>query len=164
MGGGVLPVSFHKGEMLFLFGQEYEELKWSDFGGTPNPGESYLQTAVREGSEELNGMLGTSTDIHHLIKTQLLFELELDNHKTFLVQVPYEPYLPLYFNNQYRFIKKQFPQFVGRNGVFEKKQIKWFSLAEIKKNRHLFRPFYRLFTDEIILNEHVIRSNKIKIV
>ena len=162
MGGGVVPVAFHKGQILFLFGQEYDELKWADFGGSTETGETYLQTATREGSEELNGLYGTFVDIHNLIKTCLLNAIELNNHKTFFVQVPYDPNLPIYFNNQYRFIKKQYPHLIDKKGLFEKRQMRWFSLSEIKKNRHLFRLFYREFTDEILLQEPTFRTNKIK--
>ena len=48
MGAGVLPVAIHQGQLYFLFGEEFEEHKWIDFGGGANEGESLLQNAVRE--------------------------------------------------------------------------------------------------------------------
>ena len=55
MGAGILPVSLYKNKLYFLFGQEEQEHKWSDFGGGCNTDETPLQTALREGYEELNG-------------------------------------------------------------------------------------------------------------
>ncbi len=57
MGGGILPVAFHKGKIYFLFSREYSKSKtkrglWSDFGGSKEKGETLLETAIREGFEE----------------------------------------------------------------------------------------------------------------
>ena len=58
MGGGVLPVSVHNGEPVFLFSREavargYRDSgKWSDFGGSKEGSETQRDTAVREAAEE----------------------------------------------------------------------------------------------------------------
>ena len=62
MGAGILPVSLHKNNLYFLFGLEENEKKWGDFGGSKEDNESKMETAVREGYEELNGFLGNKTD------------------------------------------------------------------------------------------------------
>ena len=59
MGASILPVTIHKGKLYFLFGKERaidENPGWSDFGGGTDNNETYLQTAVREGGEELTGI------------------------------------------------------------------------------------------------------------
>ena len=71
MGASILPISVHNGKIYFLFGKERdvdETPGWSDFGGGNESGESYLDTAIREGSEELTGFLGGVADIRKLLK------------------------------------------------------------------------------------------------
>ena len=68
MGGGILPIAFHKGKIYFLFSREYSKNKtkkglWSDFGGSREKGETYEETAIREGHEESNYILGSKKDI-----------------------------------------------------------------------------------------------------
>jgi hypothetical protein len=149
MGAGVLPVALSQGQLYFLFGEEFDEHKWIDFGGGAKPGEGLLQNAVREGCEELNGFFGSANEFKQLIKTQLLMKLALETYTTFLVQVPYDPNLPFYFNNHHRFIKTHLPHLVGKNGLFEKRQIKWMTLAEIEQKRLQFRHYYRPMLDQL---------------
>jgi hypothetical protein len=104
---------------------------------------------VREGCEELNGFFGSANEFKQLIKTQLLMKLALETYTTFLVQVPYDPNLPFYFNNHHRFIKTHLPHLVGKNGLFEKRQIKWMTLAEIEQKRLQFRHYYRPMLDQL---------------
>ena len=71
--GSLLPVSFNeKNELCFLFGKENpmenSAKGYSDFGGSLEKGETPLQTALREGVEELTGFLGNKQDIRKLIK------------------------------------------------------------------------------------------------
>jgi hypothetical protein len=149
MGAGVLPVALAQGQLYFLFGEEFDEHKWIDFGGGSQPGESLLQNAVREGCEELNGFFGSANEFKQLIKTHLLMKLALETYTTFLVQVPYDPNLPFYFNNHHKFIKTHLPHLVGKNGLFEKRQIKWMTLAEIEQKRLQFRHYYRPMLDQL---------------
>ena len=149
MGAGVLPVALVQGKLYFLFGEEFDEHKWIDFGGGSKPGESLLQNAVREGCEELNGFFGSANEFKQLIKTHLLMKLALETYTTFLVQVPYDPNLPFYFNNHHKFIKTHLPHLVGKNGLFEKRQIKWMTLAEIEQKRLQFRHYYRPMLDQL---------------
>ena len=149
MGAGVLPVALVQGKLYFLFGEAFDENKWIDFGGGSKPGESLLQNAVREGCEELNGFFGSANEFKQLIKTHLLMKLALETYTTFLVQVPYDPNLPFYFNNHHKFIKTHLPHLVGKNGLFEKRQIKWMTLAEIEQKRLQFRHYYRPMLDQL---------------
>ena len=162
MGAGVLPVALHQGQLYFLFGEEFDEHKWIDFGGGAKPGESTLQNAVREGCEELNGFFGTSSDFKHLIKTNLCLKLNLESenssYTSFLVQVPYDPNLPFYFNNHHKFIKAHLPHLVGKNGLFEKRQIQWMTFREIEKKRLQFRHYYRPMLDELKQHEDILRK------
>jgi len=149
MGAGVLPIAIHQGQLFFLFGEEFDEHKWIDFGGGSKKGESTLQNAVREGCEELNGFFGSANEFKQLIKTNLLLKLNLETYTTFIVQVAYDPNLPFYFNNHHKFIKAHLPHLVGKNGLFEKRQIKWMTLADIQEKRSQFRHYYKAMLDQL---------------
>ena len=155
MGAGVLPVAFYNGQLLFLFGEEFDEHKWIDFGGGAKPGESVLQNAIREGCEELNGFYGTPTEFKQMIKDNLLIQLSLETYTSLIVQVPYDPNMPFYFNNHHKFIKAHLPKLEGKNGLFEKSRIKWMTINDLKlkKNRMQFRHYYRPMLDQIISKE-----------
>ena len=68
----ILPVSIHNGKLYFLFGKENQmedsAKGFSDFGGGVEGNETLLQTAYREGSEELSGFLGDESDLQELVK------------------------------------------------------------------------------------------------
>ena len=153
MGAGVLPVAIHQGVLYFLFGEEADEHKWIDFGGGAKPGESVLQNAIREGCEELNGFFGSANEFKQLIKTNLLLKLNLETYTTFLVEVVYDPNLPFYFNNHHKFIKTHLPQFICKNGLFEKRQIKWMTVKELHERRMQFRHYYRPMLDQLAEHE-----------
>lgn len=149
MGAGVLPVAIHEDQLFFLFGEEFDERKWIDFGGGAKTSEGPLQNAIREGCEELNGFFGTPNEFKQLIQTNLRLKLHLETYTSFLVQVPYDPNLPFYFNNHHKFIKSHLPHLVGKNGLFEKRQIKWMTYSDLQKNRSKFRHYYKPMLDEL---------------
>jgi hypothetical protein len=153
MGGGVLPVALYEGQLYFLFGEEQDEHKWIDFGGGAKPGESLLQTATRECCEEFDGFLGSPNEIKQLIKNNLILKLSLETYTSFIVHLPYDPHLPFYFNNHHKFIKSHLPHLVGKNGMFEKRQIQWMTLKDLHDKRSHFRHYYRDMLTAIQENE-----------
>jgi hypothetical protein len=159
-GGGVIPVAMHNGDLYFLFGQENDVIKdaskhqdWGDFGGSAKPGESEMDTCVREGAEELNGFFGNKHDFRALLRKNQLLKLTYDTRVTHLMRVDYDERLPFYFNNNYRFIKETsnlraiaaHPD----NGYFEKSHVRWFTLEDLKRERGEFREYFRNFLDMI---------------
>lgn len=158
VGGGVLPVALYKGQLLFLFGEECEEHKWIDFGGGSKPGETLMQNVTRECCEELDGFLGSPNEIKHLIKNNLLVKLSLETYTSFLVYLPYEANLPFYFNQHHKFIKSHLPHLICKNGLFEKRQIKWMTIEEIMQKRGHFRHYYREMLDQIIDHENFLKA------
>ena len=153
MGGGVLPVSLYNGQLFFLFGEEFDEHKWIDFGGGAKPGETLMQNVTRECCEELDGFFGSPNEIKQLIKNNTVLKLSLETYTTFIVQVPFDPNLPIYFNNHHKFIKTHLPHLVGKNGLFEKRQIKWMTIDDIIQKRSQFRHYYKEMLDHIIQHE-----------
>ena len=159
-GGGVIPVAMHDGQLHFLFGQENDVIRdasknqdWGDFGGSAKPGESEMDTCVREGAEELNGFFGNKHDFRALLLKNQILKLTYDTRVTYLMRVDYDERLPFYFNNNYRFIKETsnlraiaaHPE----NGYFEKSHVRWFTLEDLKRERGAFREYFRNFLDMI---------------
>ena len=66
MGAGILPVALYRGTLYLLLGQERHNSLWSDFGGSSHKRETPFKTAIREGTEELNGFLGTEEEMEEL--------------------------------------------------------------------------------------------------
>ena len=153
MGAGILPVAKHNGITYFLFGQEVYDKKWGDFGGSPDfKSEPVFDTAIREGYEELDGFLGTKTELKEMVKKNFLTKLNSkdDKYHSYLFKINYDPNLPFYFNNHHKFIKANFPEKVNKNGNFEKSQMKWFTQKELKKEQPNFRYFYKDIVQQIL--------------
>ncbi len=157
MGAGILPVSFNGVCMVFLLGKEQNN-QWSDFGGSPsNLNEQPINTAIREGYEELSGLLGTEKELRQKVKKNLILSYNSNRYTTFMFNIDYDENLPLYFNRNYNFVRNTTPNIIKHknNGLYEKKEIKWFTIDEIYKLE--LRPFYK---DVIynILNESNLKK------
>jgi 8-oxo-dGTP pyrophosphatase MutT (NUDIX family) len=163
MGASILPITVHNGKILLLFGKERdidENPGWSDFGGGTDKGETFLQTAVREGGEEMTGFLGSSEDIKRLLKRFGTFNLDFKSdsrygtYRCHIFPMEYDEYLQHYYNNNQRFLQKRLPASIIRDTkIFEKTQIKWFDINELAKRRSEFRGFYRNIIDLILENK-----------
>jgi len=163
MGGSILPATVHNNKVYLLFGKERdidENPGWSDFGGGTEKGESFIDTACREGSEELTGFLGGEQDIRKMLTKYGTIDIDYQSkgHTTYrchIFPMVYNDLLPHYYNNNQRFLQKRLdPKIIRDTKIFEKTQIKWFSLDEIKKNKKQFRSFYQNIVD-LILNDRV---------
>jgi hypothetical protein len=162
MGGSILPVTIHRGIIYFLFGKERnidENTGWSDFGGGTDKGESYIQTAIREGTEELTGFLGSKTDIRKKLNKYGTYNIdynsvEYDTYRCHIFPITYDNLLPFYYNNNQKFLQKNLdPKIIRDTKIFEKTQLKWFSFRDIKKYRNNFRSFYKNVVSLIIENK-----------
>lgn len=151
MGGGVLPVSIHKGQPVFLFSREavargYRDSgKWSDFGGSKEKEETQRETAIRECAEEAAGLLGTSSDVERLIDKQLVAEINVNYYTTYVVYVPFYEGFPEEFRRVYDTACIETPELVSAsNGLYEKDDARWVTLAELKtpEVKETFRSWY----------------------
>lgn len=166
MGAGFLPVSIHNGKLMFLFGEERPRPKetargWADFGGGPEKGESDIDTAAREGSEELSGLLGNKKKIRSMLTNnrKVIIKVKDIVYTSFVVPIEYSPDIVDHFNNQAEFLKKYIPsKILHKSVIYEKSCIKWYTIEEMKKERSKFRNFFRYIIDEIIENEDKIKK------
>jgi hypothetical protein len=162
MGASILPISIINNNIYFLFGKERdidENPGWSDFGGGTEKGESYLDTACREGSEELTGFLGDEDQIKTLIMKNGTFIIDFNSnghstYKVHLFPLKYDPMLTHYYNNNQIFLQNKLdPKIIKNTKLFEKTQIKWFSFSDIKKKKSEFRSFYQNIIQLILENK-----------
>ena len=153
----ILPVALYNDELLFLFGKENEmedsAKGFSDFGGRVENGESIFDTALREGAEELCGFLGNPKQLSQLIKKnggtyKLTYGSENKAYHVHIFFMEYDKRLPEYFTNHHRFLWERMDKnLLNDSKFFEKQEIKWFSMNDMKKKKSEFRPFYREMID-----------------
>lgn len=171
MGGSILPITIINGKVFLLFGKERdndENPGWSDFGGGTDKGESFIQTASREGMEEMTGFLGNETDVKKLLTKYGTYNIDFDSegHTTYRAHIfpmVYDPSLIFYYNNNQNFLQKKLnPSIIRDTKIFEKTQIKWFPLDSLKSHRNEFRNFYRNIIDMILANKEEIKMFVLK--
>ena len=167
VGAGLLPAAVYKGTIYLLFGRENElndTPGWADFGGGSKPHETPLDVATREGSEELNGLLGSQSALKKVAVKHKIAELKFQEYTTIVFKTEYDEKLEEYYENNYRFFEKYLPgaKKNPHNGLLEKSEIKWFTFAELRKNRESFRSFYQNMVDVILEHEDDITSKILK--
>jgi len=168
MGAGILPTTIYNGTLYFLFGKEgkYEKSApgFSDFGGGTDNNESFIQTAIREAGEELTGFLGNNADVRKLLSKHGTINIDhkSESHDTYRMHIfpmEYNKWLPYYYNNNQRFLQKHLDQKVLKNSrIFEKAEIKWISINELKKMRPKFRFYFQNIIDKIINQKNDIKE------
>ena len=150
----ILPVALHNGQLYFLFGKENQmedsAKGFSDFGGGVEKGETILETAYREGSEELSGFLGDANSIKRMLTKNGVLKHSHDNYHIHMFPMKYDENLPFYYTNHHRFVwDRMDKQVLNDSKLYEKQEIAWFSVEELTSKRELFRSFYREIVDEI---------------
>lgn len=169
MGAGILPTTIHNNKLYFLFGKEnkFEDSApgFSDFGGGTDNKECYLETAIREASEELTGFLGDYNDIRKLLHKNGTYNIDLNtggNHKTYRMHIfpfEYNEYLPYYYNNNQQFLQKHLnPEIIKSTKIFEKAEIRWVCIDDLPKMRSKFRHYFQKMVDMILEQKDEIQK------
>ena len=168
MGAGILPTTIHNGKLYFLFGKEgkYEDSApgFADFGGGTDNDETFLETAVREAGEEFTGFLGNDNDIRKMLRKCGTYNIDYntDGHKTYRMHIfpfEYNEWLPYYYNNNQRFLQKRLsPKILKNSRIFEKAEIKWVSIDELKKMRPEFRSYFQNIIDMMLNQKESIKN------
>jgi 8-oxo-dGTP pyrophosphatase MutT (NUDIX family) len=144
MGAGILPVAVEGRKVYFLFGREAEDGRWSDFGGGREGDETMFETAVREGCEELEGMLGCGAQLAKRLRNDGLGTVRTQTYTTFLLRIPFDKHLPGYFAGHRSFIEEKVAgEICGPGeGLFEKSEVRWVPAWGIEMRKMRFRPWY----------------------
>tara|TARA_Y100000992_G_scaffold69024_1_gene43119 strand:+ start:23155 stop:23655 length:501 start_codon:yes stop_codon:yes gene_type:complete len=157
MGAGILPIALYRGSLFLLLGQERHNNLLCDFGGSPNKNEKVFDTAIREGSEELNGLLGCENVLEETVSNNLLLTVSFDKYTSYIFKYKYDKNLPIYFNNLNHFAELHLNDKImtKHNGLFEKNKIEWYKLHDFKNTENLkkIRPHYKNILNTLIKNE-----------
>ena len=160
MGAGILPVSLYRGTLFLLLGQERHNNLWSDFGGSSHKGEKPFRTAIREGTEEMNGFFGTEEEIEEELNNNMVISICYNKYTTYLYRYKYNKDLPKYFTNNNRFIEMHAPNIIDNkhNGLYEKKTIGWFPISKFRNDRNIemLRPHYQEHIKSVLKNDQFI--------
>jgi hypothetical protein len=69
----------------------------------------------------------------------------------------YNHWLPLYYNNNQRFLQKHLPEEVFKTTkIFEKAEIRWICVDELKKMRPQFRSYFQNIIDLMLQQKNSI--------
>ena len=170
MGAGILPTTIHNNKIHFLFGKEnkFEDSAagFSDFGGGTDNSESFFETAIREGGEELTGFLGTDNDLKKMLKKYGTYNIDykdknskFSTYRMHIFPMKYDELLPLYYNNNQRFLQKRLdPKVIKKSKIFEKEEIRWVCIDDIKKMHPKFRSYFQNIIDKIISEKNEIQQ------
>jgi 8-oxo-dGTP pyrophosphatase MutT (NUDIX family) len=162
--GSILPVSIVKGQLYFLFGKENSmedsHKGFSDFGGGTENDETPYDTAIREGAEETTFFLGDKKGVKNMIrKAGGFYPLVYNDYHVHLFYFKYDENLPKYYNNNHLNLWKHLDKkYLNNSRLFEKIEIKWFSLNEMRTKKKQFRKFYREIVDKILEESDPIRK------
>lgn len=148
MGAGILPTCIHKNKLYFLFGKENKHADtpgFAEFGGGNDKNESHFETAVREGTEELTGFLGSEEELRKILEKHGTYNIDWKgSYRTHIFPMNYDPYLPYYYNNNQRFLQRKLPEkLIKDSKIFEKAEIKWFCVDDLMKQKKEFRSYYQ---------------------
>ena len=162
--GSILPIAICKGKLYFLFGKENSmedsSKGFSDFGGGCENGESPFNTAMREGGEELTGFLGDGTDVRKLIKQNGgTYKITHNDYHVHIFKMDYDENLPKYYNANHKFLwERMNKKVLNDSKLFEKIEIQWFSMDELKKRKPEFRKFYQEIVDLFLADASNIKT------
>jgi hypothetical protein len=163
-GSSVLPVTIHRGKLLFLFGKENEfedsAKGFSDFGGGVEKGENIKETALREGGEELTGFLGDNLRLKdHINKNGGTMKLSVNDYHVHIFYLEYDPKLPNYYNWNHQFLwKRMNKKMLSKTRLFEKIEIQWFTVPMMKARMKEFRPFYQNIVKHILSKKSAVQN------
>ena len=162
MGAGILPTAIHQGKLYFLFGKENrfaDTPGWSDFGGGAEDGENYMTTAIREAEEEMTGFLGGEKDIKRLLKRYGTYDITNAKYRMHIFPMAYDHLLPFYYNNNQRFLQRRLdPNVIKTTKIFEKDEIRWISMDELKKYKPKFRSYFQATVENILEERSAIEQ------
>ena len=136
---GILPYAVVEGKIHFLVGMDAREFSLSDFGGRCEKGETPKQTALREFHEETCGAILKPRE-ESLSTCIMALTLSRTPYYMYLLQIPWSPHYPTYFNKIVGFVKHVALQ--PHKKYCEKSHILWVGVDEL--HHHKLRSVFRL--------------------
>ena len=145
MGAGILPIAIHNGQLYFLFGKEnkYADTPgYADFGGgSLNKSESFINTAIREFTEETTGFWGTEKELTEYINVTGMAHIDIPaapnsrrsiSYRTYILPVKYSPAFEKFYNNNHAFLESRLPEEIYKTyKIFEKSEVRWLTIKDL---------------------------------
>jgi len=150
-----LPVAIVNNQLFFLFGREADDDSspgFSDFGGGVEKSEDVYQAGLREMAEETTGFFGDASQIDRMVtRNGGSYHLQHNEYHIHIFRMDYDPMVTEYYNNNHRFIYDRLDhRYLRRTKIFEKIEIQWMTVPEMKRRRKEFRSFYQEIVDKIV--------------
>ena len=125
---------------------------FSDFGGRIDGKETPYDAAMREGGEELTGFLGGEKEIRNLINENGgVYPITVDTYHVHIFALEYDENLPKYYNQNHRFLwDKMDKNVLNETKLFEKIEIQWFTVKQMRQRMSEFREFYQQIVAKIL--------------
>ena len=158
-----LPTMIRGGKLHFLFAKEANDDSapgFSDFGGGVDDGEDIYSAGLREFAEESTGCFGDESEVKKLVeKYGEVLPVVHNTYNIHIFKMDYNPSVVSYFNNTHAFIHKHVRDttFLRKTKIFEKVEMCWMTVADMKRRRIEFRPFYREIVDQIVSKDELKR-------
>lgn len=150
-----LPVCIMNDRLFFLFGKEANNDSspgFSDFGGGVEKTEDIYEAGLREFAEETTGFMGDAPELGKMVQRNGgVYKMKHDEYNIHIFRHEYDPKMVKYYNNNHKFVYDRMNHTqLRRTKIFEKIEIQWMSLKDMKRRRNEFRQFYRVIVDELI--------------
>jgi NUDIX domain len=157
-----LPVALVQNELVFLFGKEAADDSapgFSDFGGGVETNENIYEAGLREMAEETTGFFGNAKDIKKLVNQNGgVYKMQHNDYHIHIFKLDYDPKLPVYYNNSHKFVYDRLDhKYLKKTMIFEKIEIRWMTVPDMKKYKSKFRKFYQEIVTKIIQEESKIK-------
>ena len=86
-------------------------------------------------------------------------KMSFGTYHVHLFYLPYDENLIHYYNNNHKFVWDRMDhKELSKTMIFEKMEIKWFSIDELKQKKGEFRYFYQTFVDDLLENQKSIKD------
>ena len=81
------------------------------------------------------------------------------NYRMHIFKMDYDPELVYYYNNNQRFLQKRLDvSIIKRTKIFEKAEIRWICIDDLKKMRKEFRSYFQNIVDIMCDQQHKIKG------
>jgi len=79
-------------------------------------------------------------------------------YRMYIFHYSYDDKLPHYYNNNQRFLQKNLDEdIIKKTKIFEKEEIRWISIDEVRNMKSSFRSYFQSMVNKILVNENKIK-------
>jgi len=140
---GIIPYTITENGIFFLLG--LEKRGWSGFVGSSEPGESPIDTAIREFNEE-SALIFSNYQLHDKLVTVSPIVEKTPTGKTVYLWFIDFPKEIIGIESQFEINKSK----LNKREYHEKSKLKWFNFYEIRKNKNIFNKLRNVIVSNFL--------------